>query len=94
MAASLRDIADWFERGKKEGATHLIVVCDTFDHDDYPTWVHPGQDFWEKYDHYNGKNMQRVMEVYDLRMSWTKQSTGRAHNVPPRRTDSGDEKHG
>lgn len=66
MVASREDIEGWFDRGVKEGATHLIVVCDGFDHDDYPAWVHPGQDFWESYDRFDGKNMQSIMEVYDL----------------------------
>jgi hypothetical protein len=79
------EISGWFDRGVKEGASHLIVVCDTFDHDDYPVWVHPGQDFWAKYEEYNGKDMQRIMEVYDL--SHDKQAQmceHRAHRVPNR----------
>jgi hypothetical protein len=79
------EISEWFDQGKQQGATHMIVVCDTFDHDDYPVYVGAGDDFWEKYDHYNGQNMQRIMEVYDL--SHDKQSQmneHRAHRVPNR----------
>lgn len=83
MAASLQDIAEWFERGKQDGATHLIVVCDTFDHDDYPVYTSEPH-FWQQYDAYNGKNMQRIMEVYDLRKPWSEQTKGRVWNVPPR----------
>lgn len=59
-------LKSWYERGKAEGATHLIVVCDTFDHEDYPVFVKPGEDVREKAREYDGKNMQRIMEVYDL----------------------------
>lgn len=68
MAASREDIRDWLRRGKGKGATHMVVVCDTFDHDDYPVFVMPGEDARKKADEYNGKNMQRVMEVYNLGM--------------------------
>jgi hypothetical protein len=84
MAASLRDIADWFQRGVDEGATHMIVVCDTYDYDDYPVYIEPKMDFWKEYGRYDGKNMQRVMKVYDLKMPWSQQIAGRVRNTPPR----------
>lgn len=66
MAASRYDIKTWFEDGVKNKATHMIVVCDTFDHDDYPVYVSPDKNVREVFKEYDGKNMQRVMEVYDL----------------------------
>lgn len=53
-------------RDKKAVYTHLVVVCDTFDHEDYPVYVKLGQDVRKVVAEYNGPNMQRVMEVYDL----------------------------
>ena len=73
MAASRECIKGWLRRGKDDGATHVIVVCDTYDHDDYPVFVEPGEDAKKKADEYNGKNMQRVMEVYNLGMDIDKQ---------------------
>lgn len=73
MSTSREEIKSWLERGQKEGATHVIVVCDTFDHEDYPVMVMPGEDAKEKYEEYNGKDMQRVMEVYNLKMDWDDQ---------------------
>ena len=73
MAASREDIRGWLNRGKDNGATHVVVVCDTFDHDDYPVFVMPGQDARAVADEHNGKNMQRVMEVYNLSMDITEQ---------------------
>lgn len=66
MATSQAEIRQWFIEGKAQGATHMIVACDTFDHEDYPVYVKPGEKVREKYVEFNGHNMQRVMEVYSL----------------------------
>lgn len=89
MTASLKDIAGWFQDGLDEGAAYMIVVCDGFDHEDYPAYAATEADFWSEYDHYDGKNMQRIMEVYDLRKPWSQQSTGRAWHLPPRAQENG-----
>jgi hypothetical protein len=60
------DIRGWLERGLEDGATHIIVVCDTFDYEDYPVYVEKGQNVKEIARKYDGKNMQKIMEVYDL----------------------------
>ncbi len=64
------DIKEWFKRGVKDKShpTHLLVVCDTFEHDDYPVYVKPDEDVHEKAGKYNGTNMQVLMEVYHLGM--------------------------
>lgn len=62
------EIEVWFETGVAKGATHLIVVCDTFDYDGYPVYFSPTEDVREVFEHYNGKNMQKVVEVYKLSM--------------------------
>ena len=33
------DIGEWFDDGVELGASHMIIVCDTFDHEDYPVYV-------------------------------------------------------
>jgi hypothetical protein len=66
MSTTHEDIARWLKEGKAKGATHLIVVCDTFDHDDYPVYVMPGENARAKEAEYNGKSMQRVHEVVAL----------------------------
>lgn len=64
MAASKQEIKKWFDQGVEQGAAFMVVRCDTFDWDDYPSYhdtegsargvvQSPGQ-------------MQKVMEVYDL----------------------------
>jgi hypothetical protein len=62
------EISSWFDRGldSEDKPTHMLVVCDTFDYEDYPVYVKPEQDAKSVYDAFNKKNMQKVMEVYNL----------------------------
>lgn len=66
FAAQQSDLREWLNRGAEQGATHMIVVVDGWDHEDYPVYVMPGENVREVADKYNGKEMQRIMEVYDL----------------------------
>lgn len=68
MAATKQDILEWLRRGKESGATHVIVVCDTWDYEDYPVYINPGESVSEKLSYYQHADMQRVMEVYNLSM--------------------------
>lgn len=63
------EIAQWFDAGVAMGATHMIVVCDTWDYDDYPVYVMPDTSAREEKERRDGKNMQQVMEVYSLSKS-------------------------
>lgn len=73
MGTTKEDIKGWIKRGQDQGATHMIVVCDTFDWEDYPVYVMPAENAHEKYSQYNGPNMQKVMEVYNLSKDINKQ---------------------
>lgn len=73
------EISGWFDRGVAQGASHLIVVCDTYDHEDYPVFADSDEDALRQYAAHNGQNMQRVMEVYDLRQDKLEQLS--AHRV-------------
>ncbi len=73
MGTTKDQIKAWLKRGALAGATHVIVACDTFDYDDYPVFVSPGESVAEKSEEHNGKNMQKVMEVYDLGMDFDEQ---------------------
>jgi len=68
MAASQNDIEGWVRSALKKGCTHLLVVCDDFDYEDYPVEVMEGEDIRTKMEEYNFKNMQRIMEVYSMKM--------------------------
>lgn len=66
-AASKSDLIGWLKRGVVQGATHMIVVCDTYDWEDYPVYVTSDQNVLEEEKKYAGVNMQKVMEVYNLK---------------------------
>jgi hypothetical protein len=61
-----QELVTWFNRGVENGATHMIVVVD--DHEDYPVYVPADRNARTVAAGYDGRNMQRVMEVYDLRL--------------------------
>jgi hypothetical protein len=68
MAATRQDIKRWLTENVPDKATHMAVVCDTFDWDDFPVYVSEGEDAREKLAKYQrGENMTQLMEVYDLR---------------------------
>lgn len=72
MSTTMDQIKTWLERGVNEGATHMIVVCDTFDYNDYPVFVSAEESVAEKATEHC-KNMQKVIEVYDLSMDFGRQ---------------------
>lgn len=74
MGTSRQDIQNWLEDGKDQGATHMIVVCDTYDFEDYPVYVMPDEDVKKKAARYNDtEHMKKVMEVYDISKEWDNQ---------------------
>lgn len=66
MAATESDIRRWLLRAKEEGATHVIIACDTFSWTDYPVYVQKTHQVKELVAGLDEKNMQKVMEVYNL----------------------------
>lgn len=78
MAASQEQIKTWFEKAEAEKATHMLVICDTFDHDDYPVNFHSEAAARRRYD--DPGDMQRVMEVYKVSLGWEAQADGRVVN--------------
>jgi len=62
-------IKEWFDEGVEDKQRWMVIICDTFDHDDYPVYFGEGQaDECKKRirEAQRGVNMQRLMEVYDL----------------------------
>jgi hypothetical protein len=80
MATTIEDLKRWIDN-KPEGTHHMIVVCDTFDWDDYPVYVTGDEDVREKAKEYDGKNMQKLMEVYSFtgKHAMEDQLNGRVH---------------
>jgi len=60
----------------------MIVVCDTFDHEDYPVYAATAEECVATYK--APGEMQRVMEVYDLAADKAAQlREARAMHLPP-----------
>lgn len=74
---SLATLTQWFFDGKSDSDnTHMIIVCDTYDWEDYPVYVTSDQNVHEIYEQHNEKNMQRVMEVYNYSLPSNEQLVG------------------
>ncbi len=67
MTATREDISTWFDAGEVGGYTHMIIVCDTYDYENYPRYVKSHEDPRSVAALYTPRNMERVDEVYDLR---------------------------
>lgn len=76
MAATKQDISGWFDVGVAQGSTHLLVVCDTYDWEDYPVYAKDDDDARKQYQKFHHSNMQKVMEVYDLKKPMAPQMRG------------------
>mgnify|MGYP005664452153 CR=1 FL=1 len=80
MAASLIEITGWVTK-PPEGTKFVVIVCDTFDHDDYPCYFDSAEKCVAKVS--SPGEMQRVMEVYDLSLDVSSQiSEHRAWHMP------------
>lgn len=77
------EMRGWLEDAKRRGAKYVIIACDTFDYEDYPVEVHDASAVRSEIDRLDGRNMQRVMEVYDLALPFPDQlAEARAWHLP------------
>lgn len=67
MAASRAEVQMWFQEGTRQQASHMVVICDTYDYEDYPAYITASnpEEAEAAAERKNG-NMQKVMEVYNL----------------------------
>lgn len=71
----------WLGNVDLETQSHMLVVCDTFDYETYPKYVKKEEAVLDVISNYS-KNMQRVMEVYDLSKDFDEQiNSNRAWNI-------------
>lgn len=83
MGTTKEDLKKWFDRGKANGKAFMIVACDTYDWEDYPIYCADADEARRQYRDHDGKNMQKVMEVYDLNMDRDAQlDEHRANHLP------------
>ncbi len=73
----------WFDRGKKEKCTHMLVVSDMMTQEDYPAYVLEEENVHEKIMFVRRSPLQRIMEVYDLNPDRDAQlDAERVYNIP------------
>lgn len=72
------EISEWFDRGVADGKSYMLVICDTFDHDDYPSYFDSEADARKTAD--KPGEMQRLMEAYDLKADKAEQMSKRRAN--------------
>lgn len=65
MATTRNDINVWLTKfGNKDDHSHMIVVTDTYDYEDYPVFVARGTDIQDALKEQKAKSMVKVIEVY------------------------------
>ena len=88
MATTTREtIGKWFDEGVARRMRFMSIYCDTYDYSDYPVYSVDVDDYWKTADdqQYSFKNMQRLMEVYDLSMPREPQLMEHRASHPPER---------
>jgi hypothetical protein len=75
--ATKQDISRWFDTGVSLSASHMIIMFDTFDWNDFPVYVSVEENAYDKAHGREGKNMEILMEVYDLNMDKEEQLSER-----------------
>lgn len=70
MPATYEEIKSMVEKGyAMDDCTHIIIVCDTYDYNNYPVFVIRGRDIHAEIERIKGESMQRVDEVYSTDLS-------------------------
>lgn len=67
MPATKQDISQWFGRAVELDSTHMLVVCDTYEWEDYPVYVSSDEDINAAISQYS-ENLQKVMEMYNCNL--------------------------
>ena len=62
------EIPGWLDEAKRTGCTHMLVVVDTFDWEDYPVYVKKGENLNTAIEEHS-INMQQVMECFALHLN-------------------------
>jgi hypothetical protein len=83
MGTTKDELRDWFDLGLSKGQAYMIVACDTYDWEDFPVYAKDAEEARLRFRQFNGPNMQKVMEVYDLSMDReTQMAEHRAWHLP------------
>ena len=69
------EIRQWLIEGKEKNHKYMMVICDTYDHEDFPVYYDTRDEVVTRLNktRSDNNNMERTMEIYDLSMSIKKQ---------------------
>lgn len=82
MATNITDLTQWLAIGNKNENSHMIVVTDTYDYEDYPVFVDHGTNIHDEVKKQNSKDMTKVTEVYSYNLPLEAQlAEHRAYNL-------------
>ncbi len=82
MTATAATIQDWINEAKADGATHMLVVTDTWDYTNYPVNIMPGRNPKD----YKPGEGERIEECYALHLDIEEQMRERRcrhYEMPP-----------
>jgi hypothetical protein len=71
MSTSVDTLRNWFNTGLQQGATHMVIMCDTFDYEDYPVYVSRGENPRDV----QTPSMGRIMECYSMAIPFAQQAS-------------------
>ena len=75
------EIKEWLISERAENCSHMLVVCDTFDYEDFPVYVKKDENI-QTVIKSKESSFLRIMEIYNLSMNIEKQlSERRAWNI-------------
>ena len=63
----------WLQVGKKEGATHMLLVEDALADETMPVYVAPNEDLSRKISRFENAHSMRVKAIFDLLADLQKQ---------------------
>ena len=63
----------WLQVGKREGATHMLLVEDALADETIPVYVSPGEDLDYKISRFDDARLTHVIAVFDLLLNLEKQ---------------------
>jgi len=64
MSTSKQQIEAWLKKGNTGENSHMIVMCDTFNWEDYPVYISKKESASDKLEYCRTSSMQKVVEVY------------------------------
>lgn len=73
LYANKPTVLRWLQVGKKEGATHMLLVEDVMASENVPVYVTPNEKLGYKARRFNDARSMRIIAVFDLQADLSQQ---------------------